>query len=326
MKARATLALSLLLLATPALGAGFQAVKQVSDQPGVAPTTDPDLVNAWGLAQASDSSPLWVSDNGTGVSTLYDRSTGAKLGLTVTIPGGAPTGIAFVSSGFTIQSQQPIFLFDNEAGQISGWSSGTTAVVAVDRSAQGASYKGLAVDNATHLLFAADFANGHVDIFDTNFTRVGSFTDGTLPSRYAPFNVAIVNGKVFVAFALREKGGTDEVAGPGYGFVDVFNENGIFQRQLVVQGELNAPWGMTIAPPGFGALEGALLVGNFGDGRINAYRAGTGDFIETLKRPSGAELKIPGLWALDAGPGANVQYSAGPEDETHGEIGLIQAR
>src|SRR5262249_26998089 len=146
------------------------------------------------------------------------------IALTVTIPGGAPTGTAYVASGFLIQGQAPLFVFVSEAGIISGWSSGNTAAVAVDESAQGAVYKGVAVDNTTHLMFAADFANGHVEIFDTNFHRTKTFTDGTLPRRYAPFNVAVLNGKVYVAFAQRQKGGTDEVDHLGFGFVDVFNE------------------------------------------------------------------------------------------------------
>jgi uncharacterized protein (TIGR03118 family) len=304
----------------------FVVAPLVSDQAGAAPKTDSDLVNAWGLAQAGDSAPVWVSDNGSGKSTFYDRSTGAKFSPVVTIPGGAPTGVVYSGSGFTIQGQVPFFLFDSEAGQITGWSGGATALVAVDESASGTVYKGLAIDPVNHLLFAADFAHGHVEEFDTNYKKLRTFKDGELPKSYAPFNVQLLNGKLYVAFAQREVGGTDEVDGAHKGFIDVFSTSGVLQHRLIANGLLNAPWGMTIAPSGFGTLAGDLLVGNFGDGKINAYNANTGAFIATLMKHSGKPVRIGGLWALDAGPGNKVTFSAGPGGEAHGLLGLLEAR
>jgi uncharacterized protein (TIGR03118 family) len=334
------LALAATLLATSAWAGGlpgttttYQITPLVSDQAGEAQNTDTDLINAWGLAQASDSAPVWVSDNATNKSTVYNRTTGVKLSTVVNIPLGAPTGIAYVpsGSGFSItangRSGDSVFLFDTESGAVEGWSSSVdpdNAVIAVDRSAQGDVYKGLALDPATDLLFAADFANNRVRVFDNQFNLVNSFTDDSLPRRFAPFNVAIFGGNLYVAFAKRERGGTDEIAGKGLGYIDVFTTGGTLVSHLVANGPLNAPWGMTIAPSGFGSFAGALLVGNFGNKKINAFDAATGDFLGTLARPDGRALKIDGLWALDAGPGtSNVTFSAGPKDETHGLLGLI---
>lgn len=340
MNIRIQLALVATLLATsawagspPGAATTYQITPLVSDQAGEAPNIDTDLVNPWGLAQATDSAPLWVSDNATNKSTVYNRTSGVKLSIVVNIPLGAPTGIAFVpsGSGFSITSDgrsgDSIFLFDTESGAIEGWSSSVdpdNAVVAVDRSAQGDVYKGLALDPATDLLFAADFANNRVRVFDNQFNLVNSFTDTSLPRRFAPFNVAVIGANVYVAFARREKGGTDEEAGRGLGYVDVFTTGGTLVSHLVANGPLDAPWGMTIAPTGFGTLAGALLVGNFGNKKINAFNAATGDFLGTLTKPDGRDLKIDGLWALDAGPGTDkVTFSAGPKDETHGLLGLI---
>jgi uncharacterized protein (TIGR03118 family) len=311
----------------------YQVTPLVSDQEGVAPNTDTDLVNPWGLAQATDSAPVWVSDNATNKSTIYNRTTGIKQSPVVNIPNGAPTGIAYAppGSGFSItengRTSDSIFLFDTESGAIEGWTSSVdpdNAVIAVDRSAEGDVYKGLALDTATHLLFAADFANNRVRVFDNQFNLVNSFTDKSLPRRFAPFNVAMFNGNLYVAFAKRERGGTDEVAGKGLGYIDVFTTGGVLVTHLVANGSLNAPWGMTVAPSSFGTFSGALLVGNFGDGKINAFDPATGDHLGKLARSDGRSLRIDGLWALDAGPGSgNVMFSAGPKDETHGLLGLI---
>lgn len=340
MRTTITLAFAATLLTTAAwtgAGAGtittYQVAPLVSDQEGVAPNTDTDLVNPWGLAQATDSAPVWVSDNATNKSTIYNRTTGMKQSPVVNIPNGAPTGIAYAppGSGFSItengRTSDSIFLFDTESGAIEGWTSSVdpdNAVIAVDRSAEGDVYKGLALDTATHLLFAADFANNRVRVFDNQFNLVNSFTDKSLPRRFAPFNVAMFNGNLYVAFAKRERGGTDEVAGKGLGYIDVFTTGGVLVTHLVANGPLNAPWGMTVAPSSFGTFSGALLVGNFGDGKINAFDLATGDHLGKLARSDGRSLRIDGLWALDAGPGSgNVMFSAGPKDETHGLLGLI---
>jgi uncharacterized protein (TIGR03118 family) len=173
-------------------------------------------------------------------------------------------------------------------------------------------------------MLTADFANNRVQIIDTTWTEVSTFTDSSLPKNFAPFNVQVLNGKVYVAFAKRQKHGTDELHGKGLGYVDVFDLSGNLQTQLVAKGLLNAPWGMAIAPSNFGAFSGALLVGNFGDGHINVYNATTGAPLGTLGNKKGKPLKIDGLWALDSGPGTSkVQFSAGPNEETHGLIGTI---
>jgi len=310
----------------------FKVVPLVSDQAGAAPKTDPDLVNAWGVARAPGG-PDWVADNGTDKSTVYDAKTGSKQSPTVKIPHGAPTGIAFVPPGtgfkFTLNgyTYPAEFLFDTESGAIKGWNyfAATRAVIVLDNAAGGSVYKGLALDPVDKLLFAADFANGRVEMFDNRFKRIKTFTDPGVPLRFAPFNVAWLRDHLYVAFAKREKGGTDEVAGKGLGFIDVFDAQGSLVERLVSQGGLNAPWGMTIAPKGFGRFEGALLVGNFGDGVIHAYDPKTGDALGTIKDKSGAPIKIDGLWALEAGPGSSVTFTAGPDDETHGLLGLVSS-
>jgi uncharacterized protein (TIGR03118 family) len=340
MRTRLSLALVVLLSAPALAGTGsapspaakFNIVPLVSDQPGVAANTDPNLVNAWGISH-SPTGPNWVSDNGTDKSTVYDRHTGATLPLVVRIPHGAPTGTVYSPLGagfFEVKaggiSGPSIFLFDTESGAIEGWSptvNPTKAIIAVDNSGAGSVYKGLALDPTDKLLFAADFVNNAVQVFDSKFKPVRSFTDSSLPARFAPFDVAWINSKLYVAFAKRQKTGADEQAGRGLGYVDIFDAEGTLLTQLIAKGKLNAPWGMTIAPAGFGGFAGDLLVGNFGDGRINAYDAATGDFKGTLKASDGTALVIDGLWALDAGPDTNVTFTAGPADETHGLLGLI---
>jgi uncharacterized protein (TIGR03118 family) len=314
----------------------FKIVPLVSDQPGVAPNTDPDLINPWGLSHPPGG-PNWVSDNGTNKSTVYDRETGAKQSLVVSIQGDEPTGNVFVPSGtgFVIKangSKAPaLFLFDTVSGTIEGWNPSldpTQTIIAVDNSQIESGYTGLALDPAGKLLFAADFANNQVQVFDNRFKLVRSFSDPGLPSRFAPFNVAWINNRLYVAFAKHEDGEAEEIPGKGLGYVDVFDAQGNLLKRLISRGKLNAPWGMTIAPAGFAtfseSIDGALLVGNFGDGKINAYDPVTGDFLATLRATDGTALTIDGLWALEAGPGdLNVTFTAGPEDETHGLLGLI---
>ncbi|HEY8696990.1 MAG TPA: TIGR03118 family protein [Rhizomicrobium sp.] len=313
----------------------YQITRLVSNQAGVAQNTDPDLVNSWGIAH-SPTGPLWVSDNGTDKSTLYDRTTGAKQDLTVAIPHGAPTGMVFVrdhdgtTDDFPITANDTtassVFLFATESGFIEGWSPSVdlnNAVVAVDRSGEGAVFKGLALAHIRERLYAADFVNNRVLIFDDQFNQIGSFTDTELPNRFAPFNVATINDVLYVAFAKRERDGIDNVNGRGLGYVDVFSDSGKLKQRLIANGPLNAPWGMTLAPANFGAFSGALLVGNFGDGKINAFTPDTGDFLGTLSHPSGRPLSIDGLWALDGNRDGTVTFSAGPDDEANGLVGKI---
>jgi len=334
------LALGLILLAAPSMALGgkapagstFTITNLVSDQAGVAANTDPDLVNPWGISHIGGG-PNWVSDNGTDKSTVYSRTTGGKS-LAINVA-GAPTGNVAVpsGSGFVVSENgregAASFLFDTESGLISGWNNTVdagNAVTAVDNSAKGSVYKGLAIDGTSKQLYAADFANNKVQVFDNTFKQTGAFTDKELPKRFAPFNVTLLNGKLYVAFAKREKGGIDEVHGKGLGFVNVYDTSGNLLQRLIANGKLNAPWGMTIAPASFGSFANALLVGNFGDGHINAYDASTGAYLGTLKGTDGKSLFIDGLWAVDSGPANNqITFTAGPDDETHGLLGLITA-
>jgi len=340
MRTRMSFILGLALIATRALAGGtnappaasnFNVVPLVSDQAGVAPNTDPDLVNAWGISQQGNG-PLWISDNGTGLSSVYDVNTGVKQ-FDVTIPGGVPTGTVGVASpnGFVIKEGTKkgasYFMFDSESGQITGWNPAVdfgSAIVAVDNSAQGSVYKGLALDDADSLLYAADFHNNQVQIYDSGFNKIAAFTDTSLPNRFAPFNVAFFNNKLYVAFAKRQKNSDDEIDKKGLGYVDVFDKNGNFLQHLIANGVLNAPWGIAIAPAGFGTLAGDLLVGNFGDGKINVFDPSTGNRLGNLKDDTGKTIKIDGLWGLQAGPGSNVTFTAGPDDESHGLLGQLQ--
>jgi uncharacterized protein (TIGR03118 family) len=344
---KVSLALGLVLVASSALagpamtvrapmGKSFHPVvtvtKLVSDQQGVAANTDPNLVNSWGISHG-DTGLLWVADNGTDLATVYDPNTGMPQSLVVNIPMGAPTGNVFVPSGIDFQisengnSGPATFLFDTESGAIEGWNANVdmnNAVVAVDNSANGAVYKGLALDTATQRLFAANFTQNQVEVYDTGFNLINTFTDTTLPQGWAPFNVVDINGTIYVAFAKQGKVCCDEVDRPHLGYVDVFNADGQMQKRLISKGELDAPWGMTIAPAGFGSLAGDLLVGNFGDGRIHAYDPNTGAFIATLRTGNGRILKIDELWGLINGPNDNqVTFAAGPGDESHGLVGLL---
>jgi uncharacterized protein (TIGR03118 family) len=319
-------------LGAVAAGIKFEVTNQVADRTGVAPVTDPLLVNPWGLSQGPGG-PLWVANNHTDTSTIYNKDTFAKAPLDVMVPGG-PTGTTYVglTNAFNITSAgkagQTVFAFATESGQISGWNptvDPTHAITAVDQSASGSVFKGLTLglDETSARLFAADFGNGVVSIYDTNFSKVGSFTDPKLPADYAPFNVQNLRGELYVTFAKKEPGATDETAGRGFGFVDVFDTDGHLLRRLVEHGRLNAPWGLAIAPANFGKFAGALLVGNFGDGRVDAYDRTTGQFIGVLKDEDHRRIAIDGLWALRTGPNGTITFSAGPAGETQGLLGSI---
>jgi uncharacterized protein (TIGR03118 family) len=307
----------------------------VSDQPGVAPTTDDALVNAWGLA-SSATSPWWVSDNGTDLSTLYTGA-GVKLGLEVTVAGG-PTGVVFNSTaGFLLPTGgKALFIFDSEDGAIRAWNGaqGTTAIVVVPSA--GAIYKGLAIANTADgpRLYAADFHNARIDVFDGSFDAVpdSGFEDPTLPAGYAPFNVQTIGDRVFVAYAKQDEDAEDEVAGQGLGFVDAYDLAGNLLARVAQHGPLNAPWGLALAPDTFGRFAGDLLVGNFGDGQINAYEElGNGHFEQrgTLRDADGNKISIDGLWALEFAQGGNngtpgtLFFTAGPDEESHGLFGSI---
>lgn len=322
----------LALCASPALAAtAFQFTLLDSDHSKKAMHIDANLVNPWGECQGPGSDPVWVSDNGTGLSTVYAQGTGTVESIVVTIPSGSPTGCVFNStSGFKVteggKSGAAAFIFDSEAGIISGWSSSVdpnNAVVAYDGSGSGSVYKGLAIDASTSLLFAADFVNNQIQVFNSSFGLVTSFTDTSLKG-YAPFDIMVLNGDLYVAFAKQGKVCCDEKHGAGLGAIDVFSESGTLLQQLVAKGgALNAPWGMAIAPSSWNEFAGALLVGNFGDGKINAYNVSTGSFIGTLSNASGNPLVQKGLWGLDAVPSGDITFTAGPKKESHGAMGLI---
>jgi len=327
MRKHMLLGVSLALLACPALAqvpaaTAFKIVNLVSDQSGQAKNFDPNLVNAWGLAQGPGKDPIWSADNGTGVSTVYAQGTGKVQSLVVTIPDGAPTGIVYAPSiGFQIseagQSGDSTFIFNSQTGVISGWNSSvdpSNAVIAVDNSKSGAGYTGLAIDTKSKLLFAANFSQNNIEVYSNTWKLKTTFTDTTL-SGYGPYNVAIINGKVYATFVNFSVGG---------GYVDVFSEKGVLQQQLVANGKLDFPWGLTIAPSTFGTFAGSLLVGNLGDGKINAYDSGTGKFLGTLGNSKGKPLVVDGLWALDPVPKGKVTFSAGPGGYSFGLIGMIE--
>ena len=318
----------------------FTQTNLVSDVPGLAVTTDPDLVNPWGVS-FSPTSPFWVSDNGTGLATLYNGA-GDKLGLVVNIPAagggqGAPTGQVYNSSSAFNGDR---FIFATEGGGIAGWRGalGTQAELLVDSSGAGAVYKGLAMASlgTNSYLYATDFHNGAIDVFDSTSTKVtlgGSFTDPNLPAGYAPFNIQNIGDKLYVTYAVQDAAKHDDVSGPGNGIVDVFDTNGNFIQRLISGSSLNSPWGMAIAPTGFGSFGGDLLVGNFGDGTINAFDPSTGSLLGQLDGSNGMPLINLGLWDLTFGNGgsggntSDLYFTAGipgPDNvEDHGLFGSI---
>ena len=323
-------------------GEDFTIVAEIADLAAVgAPTTDPLLVNPWGLSSAPGG-PLWVANQGTSTSTVYNATSFAKLPLTVTIPSVGdeevgPTGTVFTSfnrpNSFPVSANgktgHSIFLFDTLDGTISGWAPSVdpaNAISAVDLSSEEAAFTGLTLKNvgSAPMLFAADFGNGRVDIFNARFHMTGSFTDSSLPDGYSPFNVQTIGDKVYVAYAMKEDDEPEEIAGPGLGAIVVYDTRGNKLSTLVKGGALNAPWGMTIAPASFGEFAGALLVGNFGDGKINAYNPTTGAFLGTVSSDATGPITIDGLWALRPGPDGTVVFSAGVNDETHGLVGVIK--
>jgi uncharacterized protein (TIGR03118 family) len=331
----------------------FHQTNLVSDIPGLAAATDPNLVNPWGLS-SSATSPIWVSDNGAGVSTLY-RGDGTFVPLVVTIPapgsptGGTPTGTVFNStaSDFKVTNgtvtAKANFLFATEDGTILGWNStvgGTSATIAADKSTAtdssgdvGAVYKGLTLGSvgSNNYLYAANFRFGTVDVFDKDFhlvTLAGSFTDPSLPSGYAPFGIQALGSQIFVTYAKQDSTKHDDVAGPGNGFVDIFGTDGTFVRRFATQGTLDSPWGLALAPSTFGNFQGDVLVGNFGDGLINAFTP-AGVLRGQLKSETSAPIQIDGLWGLRFGNGGaggdpnTLFFAAGIDGEAHGLFGTI---
>jgi uncharacterized protein (TIGR03118 family) len=302
--------LTLLLLVTPSLWGGTLYVQTniVSNGAVSASFTDTNLVNPWGnVSNPAFLSPFWVSDQMSGKSTVYSTPPGTPV-LTVSIPGGNATGIvANTTTGFNVSGSPAAFIFATLLGQISGWNGGGSAVTA--QTVSGAVFTGLAqASNASGtFLYAADFKNGNIDVFNSSYTKTtlsGSFTDPNLPAGYHPYNIQTVNGKLYVEYAPIS-GGLPKV-GPGNGVVDVFNTNGVFVQRLISNGgPLNVPWGIALAPSNFGQFSGDLLVGNFGNGWINAFNPKSGTFVGTLDVTGGTPFAEPALWSLNFGIGGN---------------------
>ena len=336
-----------------------------SDSSGVAPHTDPVLQNPWGVAFSPDGGPFWIADNATGCSTLYGGH-GAAVALQISIPlpgnvvpitscrtvdpknpphNAAPTGVIWnPSPTFLVPgtSSQATFIFDAEDGTLSAWASGglyssNNAVIAVNNSKKGAVYKGLAFGVNVHgpFLFATNFNAGTIDVFgrngsDGHFTPAttdGGFADPNLPAGYAPFGIQNIDGNFFVTYAKQDAAKKDDVPGPGNDYVDIFNTNGYLLRRFVSMGPLNSPWGVARASYAFGPFSGQILIGNFGNGKINVFDL-NGQFIDALDGPDGKALRIDGLWTLTLGGGRNsspdtLYFTAGPNDEMNGLFGTI---
>ena len=342
------LSLILLSASTQVSAQFYKQTNLVSDVPGLAQFTDPDLVNPWGLI-ASGASPWWVANNGTGLSTLYNGA-GVKQTLVVTVapamaPGPAtPTGIVFNgSTDFQVVAGVPTtaarFIFVTDNGTISGWAPSVNpnhSILKVNNSSAGAVYLGatIAQSGGLNRLYVANFSGGSVDVFNANYGAVtlppGAFTDPELPEGFAPFNVQNIGGNVYVAYAKQNEDGDEEEAGRKLGYVDEFDGSGTLLQRFEHGPWMNAPWGLALAPPtGFGKASGKLLVGMFGSGEVATFDPATGDFAGLLRQLRGRPVEIEGLWALrfgnggNAGPTTTLFFTAGIEDETHGLFGTI---
>lgn len=311
---------------------GYKVTKLVSNIPGNAPHLDPNLVNPWGLTFSH--TDLVVADNGTSLSTSYS-SEGAVKNFLINVP-SEPTGLEKnTKSGFFFQVgpnfYRAKYLYSTEEGTILAFNKNAdpnNAIVVINRSGSNSVYKGLALSHDR--LFATDFFNGNVDVFDNQFNFLFSFTDPTVPAGFAPFNVQIFNGNVYVTFAKQlPPNNTDDDAALGNGFVDIFSLDGILLERLISQGELDSPWGLAIAPKEFGKFGGALLVGNFGNGVINAYDPLIGTFLGPLTDEHGTIITIDGLWSIkfNSTKCSEVLYfTAGTDHEDNGTVGKITVK
>jgi uncharacterized protein (TIGR03118 family) len=327
--------LGLVMFVSSAALAQYQLTNLDSNQTGKARHQDPLLVNAWGLVYAPGG-PFWISDAGSGYSTLYDGKGNPQTLQVVIPPGsgtgtGSPTGIVYNGSQeFKIRTWTSVFLFATLDGTISGWSafSPNLALIGVNNSASGAVYTGLAITNkpSGNFIYAADVVNNKVDMYDGNFNFVKSFTDSTLPSGYTPFGIQDINGKLYVSFA--------PLSGAAGGAIDIFGEDGTFLKHLAHGAPLNQPWGFAVAPSNFGTLSNALLVSNNTDtGTINGFNINTGKLIGTIKTAAGQPIVIDQLWGIEFGGGtpSNGQknqlfFTAGPNNNVNGTFGVIVAR
>jgi uncharacterized protein (TIGR03118 family) len=319
----------------------------VSDQSGgSAAHQDANLVNAWGVAFVPGGF-AWVANNHSATSTAYDGA-GTALPLVVTIPGptagtaGAPTGVVHnPTADFTetngVTTEPATLIFAGEDGVISAWNNtidGTTGRKMADQSSANAIYKGIAManDGSSNHLYATDFHNGKIDVFDKTFALVpsaGGFADKQIPKGYAPFGIQNVGGLLYVTYAQQDANKQDDTPGKSKGFVDCFDANGFKIRRFAQRAHLNAPWGMAQAPSDFGAFGGNLLVGNFGDGTVTAFDVETGHFMGQLRGADGKTKSVEGLWGIAFGndahsqPHATLFFAAGPGGEAHGLYGRL---
>lgn len=348
----AALPLCLGIFTSQASGQHYAKTNLTSDQSGMATNTDTNLVNPWGLSRGT-TTPWWASDNGTGLSTLYD-SAGVARSLVVTIPTGdpslSPTGtptgtVVNIGTGFELAPKIPArFLWVTEDGTISGWNPAvnpTSAVIKVNTKSA-AVFKGVALASVKSdsgveatFLYVADFRGGHVQVYDSSFHRIWlygeAFHDDRVPYGYAPFNIQNIGGELYVTFARQDAARHDEVDGPGLGYVDVFSPTGFLLRRLQHGSWLNGPWGMAMAPGDFGIYSHDLLVGQFGSGQIAVYDPVTGRFLDLLRDASNNPVTIDGLWGLSfasggtSGAATTLYFAAGADHEQHGLFGTITA-
>ncbi len=315
---------------------GFVVTGYVADQ-ATSAHQDTNLVNGWGLAYGP-ATKFWVANQGTGTSTVYDGyGVAPATPITVAIPFAAgaaakgPTGVVYNG---TADFSADLFIFVSLDGTVSGWKTGTDAVLRKDNSGSGAVYTGVALGavGSVNYLYAANFAGGTIDVLDGTYTAASlgatAFQDATIPAGYYPFNIQLLGTKLYVTYAQHD-GSNRAVAGAGLGYVNAFNTDGTLSGRVVSQGLLNAPWGLSMAPMGFGTFGGALLVANFGDGRITAYNATTGVAMGQLSNASGTPVAVSGLWGIVFGNGGSagmadqLYFAAGPGGETHGLFGTI---
>jgi uncharacterized protein (TIGR03118 family) len=324
---------------------GFKWKNLVSDIPGVAKRVDSNLVNPWGIVP-SPTNTIWIANNGTGTSTLYNTD-GVPVPegnpLVVAIPASAsnteganPTGIVFNGGAEFVVSENATsgpsrFIFVSEDGSISGWSPTVAfdhAIIAVDHGDKEAIYKGAALGTTAGgaRLYVTNFHAAKVEIYDGNFMEIdtaNTFLDPDIPKGFAPFGIRNINGLIYVTYAKQDADAEDDVAGPGKGYVSVFSGGGQFIKRLISRGHLNAPWGLALTPHNFGKFHDALLVGNFGNGHINAFDPNSGAFLGGLDQADGTRLAFDGLWGLHF-IGKNLFFTAGIVDEEHGLFGVIR--
>jgi len=317
---------------------GYQQTNLVADIAAYgAARIDPNLVNPWGIS-FSATSPLWISANHTSVTVIYDKDGNTVIpAVTIQNENGAPTGQVFNgTTGFIIPGtgKPARFIFCGENGTIDAWNGGSMAIQVADRTKNDAVYKGMAMgnDGTGNFLYVTNFKGSKIDVFDSTFKYVTNkpFVDHSIPADYGPFNIRNIKGNLYVTYAKHlAPDNEDDKKGAGNGYVDIFTTNGVLVKRFATKGALNSPWGIVPATAGFTPIPNSILIGNFGDGRINVF-AQNGDFMGSLKDVSGHDIIIDGLWAIEnnihnANPD-HLYFTAGPADETHGLFGYISKK